>query len=385
LPTSKYMQILQVAPYYSPKLGGSPQVVFQISKCLAKRGHKVTILAGDFGFQEANFPENGATKIIFPSISRWGFYITPKIISWCRNHLSEFNVIHLHEVRTFQNIIVHRFAVKRRIPFVLSAHGTLPVIVQRKFAKQFYDFLFGKRLLYHARQHLAVSPEEENQYLEYGIEKEHIRMIYNGLDMDEYSQLPARGEFRKHLGIADNVKIILFLGRLHKRKGIDVLIRAYSKLSKNIGPSALIIAGPDDGSLKELHSLVMSQGLNDQVKFIGPLYGRDKLSAYVDADVQISPGIYEIFGLVPLEAIMCGTPVVVSDDCGLGQIINTAQAGYTVPYGNADALAQTMLHMLSNPEEARQKVEAGQRFIRKNMDWNKITDKLIDLYQECIQ
>jgi glycosyltransferase involved in cell wall biosynthesis len=88
---------------------------------------------------------------------------------------------------------------------------------------------------------------------------------------------------------------------------------------------------------------------------------------------------------VPFEALMCGTPVVVSDDCGMGQIIKSAQAGYTVPYGDVEALAQALYHIFANGEEAKQKVVAGQQFIRENLDWNKITNKLIDLYQECIQ
>jgi glycosyltransferase involved in cell wall biosynthesis len=379
------MRILQLAPFYSPRLGGSPQVVYQISKSLVERGQEVTILAGDFGIREANFPENGATRIIFPSISRWGFYFTPKLIAWCRKYIDEFDVIHLHEVRTFQNIVVHWFAVKKRIPYVLSAHGTLPVIVQRKVAKHFYDFLFGNSLLQHAKKFIAVSPTEEGWYRDQGIERERIQLIYNGLDQEEFSHMPLRGEFRKLLGIDKDVKMILYLGRLHRRKGIEFLITAYSRMHQNIGSNLLVIAGPDDGELVKLRSLADKQGLRNHVRFAGPLYGEDKLAAYFDADIVASPGEYEIFGLVPFEALMCGTPVVVSDDCGMGQIIKSAQAGYTVPYGDVEALAQALYHIFANGEEAKQKVVAGQQFIRENLDWNKITNKLIDLYQECIQ
>jgi glycosyltransferase involved in cell wall biosynthesis len=379
------MLILQVAPYYSPKLGGSPQVVYQISKSLVTKGHKVTIIAGDFGFHEANFPENGAARIIIPSISRWGFYFTPELITWCRKNIGEFDVIHLHEVRTFQNIIIHWFAVKKRIPYVLSAHGTLPVIVQRKLAKHLFNFVVGKYLLKDAKRLIAVSPVEEDQFFRYGIEKERIRMIYNGLDLDELSHLPLRGEFRKCLGIDDAVKIILFLGRLHRIKGIDILMHAYFQLADNISPSLLVIAGPDDGELIKLQDLVEKEGLKNRVRFVGPLYGEDKLSAYVDANVVVLPGEYEIFGLVPFEALMCGVPVIVTCDSGLGQIIKSVQAGYTVAYGDVEALAQALYHIFANGEEAKQKVEAGQQFIRENLDWKKITGKLIDLYQECIQ
>jgi glycosyltransferase involved in cell wall biosynthesis len=378
------MRILEVAPYYSPKLGGPPQVVYQISKSLVKKGHKVTMIAGDFGFHEARFPENGAIRIIIPSISRWGFYFTPELITWCRKNIGEFDIIHVHEVRTFQNIILHWFAVKKRIPYVLSAHGTLPVIVQRKLVKQLFDFVIGKYLLKDAKRLIAVSPVEEDQYLKCGIDIEHIRMIYNGLDLDEFSHLPLRGEFRKRLGIEDVTKIILFLGRLHRVKGIDILVHAYSLIADNISSSLLVIAGPDDGELIKLQDLVEKEGLNDRVRFVGPLYDEEKLSTYVDANVVVLPGEYEIFGLVPFEALMCGVPVIVTCDSGLGQIIKSAQAGYIVPYGDVEALAQVLYHIFTNGEEAKQKIAAGQQFIRDNLDWNKITSKLISLYQECI-
>ncbi len=379
------MRILQVAPFFSPKMGGSPQVVYHISKELCNKGHSVTVIAGDYGLNKSTFPSEGFNTVALRSlISWWGFYVTPSMSCWCQKHIREFDIIHLHEVRTYQNIILHSFAMYYKIPFVLSAHGTLPVIVQRKFGKRLYDLLFGHRILNSTRRLIAVSPVEESQYLALGIDKGRIRMIFNGLDLKEYSYLPIRGEFRSGFGIDEKTKIVLYLGRLHKIKGIDVLIEAFSVLKNNVDNILLLIAGPDDGDLSRLKSIVDIKGLGNQVRFIGPLYNRNKLTAYVDADVLASPGIYEIFGLVPFEALLCGTPVVVTNDCGSGQLINPAHAGYTVPYGDVKKLADTLLHVLENPEEAKQKIMAGQWFIREQLDWEKVTGQLENLYHDCI-
>ena len=148
--------------------------------------------------------------------------------------------------------------------------------------------------------------------------------------------------------------------------------------------SRLVIAGPDEGELTKLKELVAERGISNTVIFTGPLYGRDKLAAYLDADVLVSPAIFEIFGLVPFEAMMCGTPVIIADDSGSGRLIKDTQSGFTFPQGDVDSLAKMIGYVLMNPGAAKQTVEAGQRFIRENLDWDKNVNKLIDLYQEYL-
>ena len=380
------MRILQVSPYFSPRLGGPAQVVYQISRELSERGHSVTVLAGDYRIKEAAFPNETFSTVLLPSvISRWGFYFTPGMIGWCQRHIGEFDIIHLHEARTFQNIIIHWFAGRSKIPYVLSAHGTLPLIVQRQFLKTAFDRFAGRSILDLARYLVAVSPFETEQYCQAGIDVRRIRVIYNGLNLDEYTNLPARGTFRNTIPELDqNTRIILFVGRLHKIKGINFLIEALPQLQANPGKVLLVIVGPDDGEKANLQALTNELHLQKNVWFAGPLYGQDKLAAMLDADVLVSPSYYEIFGLVPFEALMCGTPVIVTEDSGMGQIIRDAEAGYHAPYGNAQALAESLQQVLSNPEEAKRKVEAGQRFIQDHLDWKNSVGELESLYQQCL-
>jgi glycosyltransferase involved in cell wall biosynthesis len=382
------MRILQVAPFFSPRLGGSPQVVYQISKELSNRGHSVTVLAGDYGINDAAFPIEPYKTVIIPSIiSKWGFYFTPGMIRWCHNHLQEFDILHLHEARTFQNIVVRWFATRYKIPFVLSAHGTLPIIVQRQSLKRVYDILFGRNNLKFARYLVAVSPIEALQYKQVGIDQNRIRTIYNGINLKEFLDLPAKGTFRSTtLNLNEDYKIILYLGRLHRRKGINFLIESLQnlKINENIHKFVLVIVGPDEGELFNLQALTHKLRLQDYVRFIGPLYGKERLAALRDSDVLAYPAVYEIFGLVPFEALMCGTPIIVADDCGLGQLIKEADAGFLVPYGDVSALANSLHYILVNPEKAKQKVITGQEFIRAHLDWNNIVGELDDLYQLCI-
>ena len=376
------MRILQVIPFFSPHMGGSAQVAYQISRRLGERGHDVTVVASDYATGESQFEEGPFDVVLFPNlVARWGFYVTPGLVPWARDHVSEFDVIHMHTARTFQNAVARHFAVRYGVPYVLSAHGTLPVIVERKLAKRIYDLLAGRSLLASASRLVAVSALEAEQYrLTGGIEEGRIRVIYNGLDLDEFSPLPPRGLLRQRLGITPEARVVLFLGRLHRIKGIDFLVKAFAQLREEVKDVILVIAGPDAGELARLQALVGRMQLAEGVRFAGTLYGQEKLAAYVDADVVASPGAYEIFGLVPFEALMCGTPAVVGEGSGAGQLIREAGAGYIVPPVNVDALAHRLRRALAGGPEVQAQVAAGQAFVRRELDWDAIAGHLEDLY-----
>lgn len=377
------MRILQVIEFFSPGMGGSAQVAYQTARHLARRGHDVTVWSSDFASDDGAFADTPFEIRLFPCrFSRWGLYLTPALAGWARRHIGEFDVIHLHNVRTFQNLVVASLARQRGIPYVLSAHGSLSLHGGRKATKRAYDVLLGRALLDGARRLIAVSPLEVDQYRQDGIPAERIVLVPNGLDLEEFSPLPPGGTFREGLGISAETQVILFLGRLHQIKGIDTLIEAFAQLRDEERDSMLIIAGPDDGDLARLQTLAGHWRLGDQVRFVGPLYGQDKLAAYVDADVLASPAVYEIFGLVPFEALMCGTPVVVSHDTGASQLIQGAGAGYLVPHDDVEALASTLLAMLGNRAEAQEKVAAGQAFVREELDWYAIAGRVEDLYMQ---
>ena len=380
------MRILQVIPFFSPQMGGSAEVAYQVSKHLAQRGHAITVITTNYPVRSPKYSAQGVRVIEIPNwIAKFGFYFSPGLIAWAKENIGHFDIIHMHTARTFQNAVIWHFAIKNQVPFLLSAHGTLPVIEQRKFIKRIFDAIIGDKLISSASCLLAVSDVESEQYRQAGIPREKIKLIFNGLDFHEFENLPPRGIFRKQYpGIKDDTKLILFLGRIDKRKRIDHLINAYTLVISDVVDSRLVIAGPDEGELTKLKELVAERGISNAVIFTGPLYGRDKLAAYLDADVLVSPAIFEIFGLVPFEAMMCGTPVIIADDSGSGRLIKDTQSGFTFPQGDVDSLAKMVGYVLMNPGAAIQKVEAGQRFIRENLDWDKNVNKLIDLYQEYL-
>src|SRR5262249_41251912 len=150
------------------------------------------------------------------------------------------------------------------------------------------------------------------------------------------------------LALDAGAPLVVFLGQLTPRKRLDVVVRAFAALR---APGArLVIAGNDMGALRSARALVHALALGDRVVFTGLLRGRERLDLLADADVVVYPSQDEVFGLVPLEALLCGVPVVVADDCGCGEVIASVGGGEVVAVGDARALAAAIDGLLAAPE-----------------------------------
>lgn len=378
------MKILQVIQFFGPKHGGSFAVAYELTKHLAKIGHEVTVITTDFEIDLTVAKSLKGVEVIpfHCQLNIGGLLVSPSMNRYLEENIAKFDIIHMHNFRTYQNIFVHKY-LKYNVPYILQAHGSVSRIIEKKNLKYIYDVFYGNKLLKDASNIIAVSDVEIDQYLQMNVPLKKIIVIPNGIDVDSFSRLPGKGNFRKKYNINEK-HIILFLGRIHEIKGIDFLINAYAKLVKEKNDVILVLAGPDDGYLKNVKSLIEELDLNDYVKFVGFINEVEKLSAYVDADILVYPSIFEIFGLVPFEAIMCGTPVIVTDDCGCGELIKESKSGYLVEYGDVDALKEKMRIILENPQKGTEFVGNGKKFIYEKLSWINVVKKVEENYENCI-
>ncbi|MFC1914421.1 glycosyltransferase [Chloroflexota bacterium] len=378
------MKILEVSNLFSPLHGGSAEVPYRLSRELARKGHQVAVYTSNFKLQREYLALD--PRIDFHAFKTWlspaAFQVTPGLINGIKRKIKDTDIIHLHNYRTFQNIIVHHYTGKYGVPYVLQAHGSLPRIISRKVLKQVYDNLWGYRLLKDAARVIAVTPAEAEQYRGMGISENKIEIVPHGVDLAEFADLPQRGEFRSKYGLDSDQRIVLYLGRVHEIKGLDILAQAFADLAENMSDTRLVIAGPDDGYLSALKKLTADLGIADRVLFTGPLYGQEKLKAYVDADVYVLPSVYEIFGITVLEACACGTPVIVTDCCGIAGAID-GQAGLVIPH-DKDRLLDALQHLL-NDDKLRQKFgERGKALVQEKFDWEKIAGQVERIYQDIL-
>ena len=391
------MKILQVSHSFYPchRAGGVVKVVYEISRALVKKGHEVTVITTDGCTPRLDVKKN--TEVQIEGIRVWYFQnisnflrikfkiATPYFLPlYLNKHMENVDIIHIHEHRSVLAILTHLYAKKYGIPYVIQAHGSVLPSFGKQNLKNWFDFVWGDKILKDAVKLIAVSNVEKDQYIKMGLPENKIEIIPNGIDISEYEKLPEQGKFRKKYGIKSDEKIILYLGRLHKTKGLDFLVNSFSNLLDCYRNVTLVIAGPESDFLNILITQIKKLNIDEKVFVIGPLYKNEKLEAFVDSDVLVYPGRIEIFGLVPFEAIMCGTPVIVTDDCGCGEIIKENRCGYTIKYGDINGLTKKIYEVLSNPEAAKEKVNHGKQFIKEELNWEINISKFTTLYTNCL-
>lgn len=265
------MKILQVVPYFYPAeaYGGPVPVTGHVTKELVQRGHEVTVYTTDTmdgsTRQKARYLEIGGVKVHYfrnlsNSLAWHRLFFAPGMVPHLRKKIKTFDVIHLQDYRTFQNIVVHHYAKKNGIPYVLQAHGSVGAFFQKGFLKRTYDTIWGHKILRDASKAIAVTKIEAEQLKNVGVSEDKIKIVPPGIDLSGFENLPQRGDFRNRYGLNSSQRIVLYLARIHKIKGPDLLVKAFTRLVGEVSDTQLVVVGPDDGYLPALKKMVKRTG-----------------------------------------------------------------------------------------------------------------------------
>jgi len=357
------MKILHVSPYFSDAwgYGGIPRLAGTLTRGLARLGHDVTVCTTDACDDSRRLAPgesrtaDGVTVRVFPNVSndlayKLQLFLPFGLDDYLQEHAGDFDVAHLHACRNIPSAIAARRLRDARVPYVLAPNGTAPIIERRKLAKRGFDLLLGRTVLKHASRVLAVSEAERQQLGELGVQPQAVRLVPNPIDLDEFDRTIERGRFRQRLGLTSE-RIVMFLGKITPRKRLDVLLRAFARLQRP--DTWLVIAGNDMGCRAQIQSELRLLGLEHRALSTGLLRGAERLEALADADVLVYPSAHEIFGLVPLEALLSGTPVIVADDCGCADVVRSVGGGLITPLGDVGALAEAITYVIDNQIEWR--------------------------------
>lgn len=397
------LRILHVTPYYEGAwaYGGIPRLATAQAEALARRGHRVTVCTTDAGDAHARWsgwtggvdrtggvrpPHRAVDLRVFANVSNWmayhwQFFMPEGLGPYLATRAADFDVAHLHACHHLPGVIAARHLGRARVPYVLQPNGTAPRVERRRLAKLLFDTTLGRPVLPGAARVVAVSEAERRQLETMGVSTARVVVVPNPLDLDEFVDPPPRGAFRAANDLGD-ARVVLFLGKLTPRKRLDVLVDAFAALGR---PDArLVVAGNDMGAAAAARRHVARRGLERVTRFAGLLTGRDRLAALADADVVVYPSRDEVFGLVPLEALLCGTPVVVSGDSGCGETIARVGGGRVVPQGGVPALTEAIREILAHPADWRDPVsEAGHR-IRAWFGADTVAGTLEGVYRDVI-
>lgn len=395
------MRLLHTTQSYYPFLerGGPTVKVRALARGLASAGCDVTVLSADLGFDRAKQESAGATK------GRWGLeakengveaiYLrtraryrsltwNPGVGAFCREQLPGYDVAHIFGLYDLLGPCVASACWRIVRPYVVEPMGMFVPIVRNIPMKRLYHRALGDRMLRGASRVIATSEQERQELLEGGIQNSKIVVRRNGIEGPD--RIPPTGSFRNQWNIPKESKLVLFLGRLVSKKSPDLMLEAFSRWSRRRNGtqgSMLVMAGPDegDGFRKNLETRAAQMGLNGSVLFTGPLYGDSKWAAYRDADVFVLPSQNENFGNTAAEAVACGTPVVVTNRCGIAPLVE-GRAGLVVPHDCAEVEA-ALARILEDPALAAQ-LREGCRAVAAALGWSEPLAQMEALYREVI-
>jgi glycosyltransferase involved in cell wall biosynthesis len=377
------IRVLKVTQSYYPFLerGGPAVKVHALAAGLARRGHTVTVLTSDLGIKNAVKPgsitrepygwrcEEDSVQAIY--LSSRGSYRSltwnPGIFAFCSKVLKAVDIVHIYGTYDLLGPIVARACRKEGIPYIFEPMGMYRPMVRNLALKWVYRRAFGQSVMGGAVRVVATSIQEQKELVEERVAPKKIIVRRNGVELPKRPSAP--GVFRSQWQIPREALLVLFLGRIVGKKSPELLLEAFirwRRMSQTARTAVLVFVGPAEKQERQrLEAEVTRQHLGKNVLFTGPLYGDGKWSALVDADIFVLPSQNENFGNAAAEAIACGTPVVVTDRCGIAPLVE-GRAGLIIPH-ECEALVRA-LHELSDAA-LRERMNRGCLEVAQGLGW----------------
>ena len=379
------MNILQVISDLSRRAGGPAQAVLEVSQALVRKGHAISI----FGISDAPAQKSEIARGIeirsFPREWSFRYRYSGAFREALEHEIQKFDLVHIHGVWTYPTFAASRIAKKAEVPYILRPCGMLDAysLSHHALRKKLYYSLIEKITLRNAAAiHFTTQEEKESASAIRNILDSKFVVVPLGLELESYTHLPPRGSIRNRVLGLENKKIILFLGRVNFKKGLDLLIRAFSKLVKERSDIHLIIAGPDDeGYGKKLDQWIRDEKIQTDVTRLGFVEGGQKLSLFSDSDIFCLPSHQENFGLAVLEAMAAGLPVLVSEHVNLSEEIGKQGAGLVTSLG-IEEIAGALNKLLEDDTLRYQMGAHGKALVRREYSWDLISEWWIRLYED---
>lgn len=386
------LKVASVIPSLSTRCGGPIINLVDSVPHLRSAGVDLTIFTTDMGAPatararratSADFPSGTAEcdVRVFRTESPRRFAYSPGLKKALRSELQGFDLLRIHGLYLHTQYAASAEAQRASIPYVVTPHGALDPWVRRRgrLRKAVTRLAWQERMLREAAAIHATTRAELDLFADAIPPGPAPRVVGNGVATNRFDNLPARGALRAKLGIGADTPMILFLGRLSRKKGIDILIRAVAKMSRR--DLALVIVGPDDeGLTPQLSRLAGELQIAEITYFAGPRYGDERLVALADADLWTLPSHTENFGNAVIEAMAAGVPTLISTEVNLAPEVLAAGAGCVAP-ADPEAFARQCARLLHAPDE-RSRLSAAGRDFAAGYDWRCISLELAKLFKE---
>jgi glycosyltransferase involved in cell wall biosynthesis len=373
------LRILHVAADLDPTNGGVTPACLGAARLMAARGHEVTIAASDRGQPRH---DAGAVRLeILPTSWPAALQISWPLRRRLRALIPAADVVHLHSLYLFHDFVAPGLCRRCGVPYIVWPHGALDPYIWRRHRgrKRVAEALFQNRVLRHAAG-LHYTAAEEAELARPAAHNPRGVVLPVGVDLAQFSDLPPRTAFRERHPAIGERRIVLFLGRLNFKKGLDILVKAFATIAPRFADAVLVIAGPDDGMRAALEALVAAAGLGDRCFFLGMVTGEEKRMVLGASDIFALPSWSENFGIAVVEAAACGIPVVISRHVNLWREFAAAEACLAGPPEMA-AVAAALAQLLADPQGAAAMGARGAALVRRRFVWEALGEDYERMYR----
>ncbi len=376
------MNILHIISSLSARTGGPAKAVLEVSQALSEQQQKITIFSTEDRFRQFKgideFQRQGIEIRLFESFGRYCY--APLLRNELERRINTFDVVHIHGLWTYPTWAASQVSFKHRIPYVIRPCGMLDryCLSHHEIRKKiYYECVEHQNLKRAAAIHFTSEAERERSLYPVDVP---TAILPLGINLNDYI-LPPSGRFKKRYPQLKDKRIILFLGRVNFKKGLDLLIQAFNEIVQKIPSAHCVIAGPDDeGYGKKLRNLIEQKKVQGHITFVDFVDEKDKLELLGDSEIFCLPSRQENFGIAMIEAMAAGLPVVISDQVNLSHEIKLAGAGLITSLDSKE-LTSVLLELLNNDQLRTSMIQNGKAFVKENYQWQSVAQKWLETYE----
>ena len=351
--------------------GGIQTHVYNLAKCLAKQGIEVHLFIMGKKQKMDNIIIHPVRAFGFPRLTA-GLYMTFALNAARHARRHKLDLVHGHAYYSFG------YALTKKLPFVLTIHGT-----QLSYLRATLETnptpnhvmtdsiaMMMERYCIKKADRLIVTCKKNKQEImdELRLDEERVRIVYQGVDVERFSPSKCEG------------KRVLFVGRVHERKGIDRVLKAWVKVHKEDEDAKLLVAGRGEFEA-QYKKMAYDLGLKDSVEFLGHVAEEELPSLYTSSSLFVMPSYYEAFGLVTLEAMAAGLPVLATDTGIAPEAIEKGKNGYLIDDEN---MADRILEVLAS-DKMKAMGRRSRQIVEERFTWDQTAQGTIEVYKELVE
>ena len=353
-----------------------------LCRALANAGNEVSIFTTNVdGANDSDVPLGRPVDIegvkvwYFPSKFLRRLYWAPRMNSALREHIHQFDLVHLHSVFLWPTWAAARAARKSGVPYLVAPRGMMVrELIRRKnrWLKTAWIRLIERRNLEHAAGIHVTAPMEGKELERFGFNFPQSHYIPNGVDPPSDEELT-----RASSSAIPDEPYVLFLSRINWKKGLDRLVKAWAGVPDQL----LVVAGNDEeGYQAKIEKLAGEEGVVERIRFIGPVKGTDKWLLYRNAQLFVLPSYSENFGIVVLEAMASGCPVAVTSGVGLADTVENERCGVLLD-GTPRQMASAINGLLSDQAGRNEMGDRGRQVACSQFSWQSIARDMEQVYK----